>query len=96
MRSALADNGNDIISGKSERISKISNSVKRPMRNSSKIKLEDSKGPLDMLDRSSKSSRRGKNKDDYFSEVSLKHTGEKIDAISSSKIKESSMTHHRD
>ena len=92
MRSALADNGNDIISGKSERMSKISSSVKRPLRNSSKMKLEDHKGVADGHDKSPKSSKRGKNKDDYFSEVSLKHTGEKFDVLSTNKIKESSLT----
>ena len=45
MRSALAENGNDIVVGKSESVSKISSSInKRPV---SKMRLEDQMGVPD-------------------------------------------------
>ena len=93
MRSALADNGNDIISGKSDRLSKISSSVKRPLHSNSKMKLEDQKSAGE---KSPKSSKRAKAKEDYFSEVSMKRTSDKFDLLSTNKIKESSMTQHKD
>ena len=70
----MADNGNDIINaGKSESMSKISKSLKRPHNANSKMRLEDQMGVPDDEDKSARSSRRGRHKEDYFSELSLKN-----------------------
>ena len=91
MRSALADNGNDIVSGKSDKLSKMSSSVKRPLHGNPKMRLEDQGAGGDDSVKSRKSSKRGKKKDEYFTDISLKNPSEHITttAFSNNKLKES-------